>query len=137
MPRDHEARLFHTLVLMGIGLTGTAVVPAIAGCGGNVATEVKSGDAGPDAYATIGYVRPDASDAAYATIGTVEPDANYETIRPAPPVDAGDASYDMIGYLDAGDDGYVIILPAMPPDAAPDGCYPCIGIGPEPDAGEG
>jgi hypothetical protein len=136
MPRDHEARLFHMLVLMGIGLTGTAVVPALAGCGGNVATETKAGDAGPDGpYATIGYVSPDASDASYATIGIVQADAMYETIHPAPPADAGDASYATIGYLDAGDDAYVIILPAPPPDAGTDGCYPCISIGPEPDSG--
>jgi hypothetical protein len=141
MPRDHEARLFHTLVLMGIGLTGSVVVPAMAGCGGDVTTPATPpADAASDTpYPTIGYHAPDASDASYATIGTVQPDAAYEMIHPAPPADASDDSYATIGYYgDAEADAYETIQPAPPADAGDAGAdaYPII-LPPQPTPGQG
>jgi hypothetical protein len=104
MPGENEGRLFHTLVLMGIGLTGAVVAPALPGCGGNITTETKaSSDAGTDApYAMIGTVMPDA---AYAMIGRVAAfdagkDASYAVILPALPPDAGDAAYPTIGIIE-------------------------------------
>ena len=110
MPRDPEARLFHTLVLMGIGLTG-GLAPVTLGCGGSTTTVTNRPDAAADAdasdgaYATIGYHQPDASSAdTYATIQAFLPDSQYAVILPAEPTDA---------QTDAQ------TLPE---------CYPCIGF---------
>ena len=127
MPRDPEARLFHTLVLMGIGLTAGGVTATTIGCGGSTVTGKAVADAAADAadgaYATIHYYEPDAgSQDVYATIGYHGPDSG--------------------GY-----DAYAVILPVQPPEAGPDvspgpadaavdGTYPTIGFLP-PDAGPG
>jgi len=113
-------RLLHTIVAMGVALTGGAS----GACGGFATSNITPGsdgggdetdaaypliDAGGDHYATIGYIGNDADLDGYSTIRTADA---YPTIG----IDAGpEDAYPTIGY-----------------DAGPDDGYPTIGI----DAGE-
>lgn len=113
-----SAKLLHTVVAMGVALTGGSVTA----CGGSTEGSPLAIDAGADSpYATI---RP-----------APEPDGGYVTIGYAPS-DAGVVdAYPTIGIYqpDGGPDGYPIILPAYPPDAGPD-AYGTIKS-PPPDGG--
>lgn len=109
-PSRTRPRLLHTIVAMGVALTGGAS----AACGGIANAGLLSGsDGGEDADAA--YPLIDAGGDQYATIGYIGSDADrdgYATIRPAdayPTIDVRADHYPTIGYDAGSDDGYPTI----------------------------
>jgi hypothetical protein len=115
MTAPPRARLLHTIVAMGVALTGgtllacggaTATIPPGGGDGGQDMN--RDGDTADQYYQGIGIYIPDGSADRYAVILPVEEDA-----------------YPVIGF-DAGTDAYGTIKTPYP-DGGSD-AYPMIGI---------
>jgi hypothetical protein len=113
-PRN--ARLLHTIVAMGVALTGGTLG---TGCGGSTLASPLTLDAGTthdgdalDAYPTIGIRTPDGAYPGIHADTSPLSDA-YGIILPAPPPDASttDDGYPTISFSegDAGDDAYPTI----------------------------
>jgi hypothetical protein len=109
MTSPRGVRLLHTIVAMGVALTGGTVATA---CGGIADGGPIPGDAGLDgdgqdgAYAHIGIGNPHEPDGGVDVYATIRPDG-YPTIG----IDTGADAYAHIGIaIDAGaPDGYPII----------------------------
>jgi hypothetical protein len=102
-----RAKLFHTLVAMGVALTGGTLVEA---CGGSENTPTSTGcDPKTDVGCTYGNISPAGGDA-YANIGYVQQDASGDQVYYAD-IHAPDSSRD--------DDAYANISPPPPPSPDP------------------
>jgi hypothetical protein len=112
MANTKAPRLLHTIVAMGVALTGdAALVASVANCGGAASAPVEGGADGsmgvPDGATSSGQDAPGDGemDGAYASIGNYVADAGSAN-------DTG-GSADSAGTGDASED-------------ADGGCYPCI-----------